>query len=536
MRVYDRWHSIPLPGVARGSNCSAGFPTPDELAASAALPGAGDCSSSDVCARYRELRLIPGAAFSCGGQLTAWLLAGEPQAAGELPQAQLWRRNGSSTYRLVAAFPINISEASASNSSRVYRWPLPEPVLVREGDALGLLHRRRRSFGLFYKEGEGPLNFLLPDLDAMSADTASLNASTHALPLISPVLAAGTDQATPTLLATPTLPATPSSAHSRKFTILGLFVAILGLAVITATVSIVAITVVWCMRMRGREKFSSAATIQLSCRMTGGAVQSDLTGGAVQSEHIKCVTGEDGHPGMQGSSSTEASVAHHSLNSGSSHLHEATTAQPVMSFNNPGPMLRSLNNPGSTQREGTRDSQFKEEEGEEEENEYVVRQLEQGPVEEENEYVVHQLIYEEGEGPVEEENEYVVHQLVYEERKGEGPVEEENEYVVRQLIYEEGEGPLEEDENKYIVRQLVYEERKGEGHYEEVGTPENSYLRILAGAGEEEPKYAEAAVLTGPEDMLYSSIGPGAGLELARLDGVCHVYEDMADREPSSQQ
>ena len=108
--------------------------------------------------RERELRIFPDISFTCSGNLTKWIVAGQTddKLGAEL---QIWRRSnvGQNNYTLVGSSVLPVSTSSFAG---VYNYtPIP-PLEFQEGDILGVYQRSGGGrVRVYYQETTGPANY-----------------------------------------------------------------------------------------------------------------------------------------------------------------------------------------------------------------------------------------------------------------------------------------------------------------------------------------------------------------------------------------
>ena len=107
--------------------------------------------------RERQLRIFPDISFTCSGNLTKWIVAGETddQLGAEL---QIWRRSnvGQNNYTFVGSSVLPVSTSSFAG---VYNYTPNPPLEFQEGDILGVYQRNGMRVKVYYQETTGPANY-----------------------------------------------------------------------------------------------------------------------------------------------------------------------------------------------------------------------------------------------------------------------------------------------------------------------------------------------------------------------------------------
>lgn len=109
--------------------------------------------------------------FNCNGAITKVVIGARnnPGQSSNPPAIQIWRNNGSGYTPSGPFIPLPYNDASiASDISTEYlRWyNLSDPVLVSEGDVLGVYHYQPTSSAdsiIYYQWYNGPANFYTSD-------------------------------------------------------------------------------------------------------------------------------------------------------------------------------------------------------------------------------------------------------------------------------------------------------------------------------------------------------------------------------------
>ena len=104
------------------------------------------------------MRIFPDISFSCSGNLTKWIVAG--QTGGNLgAELQIWRSNvGQNNYILVGS---SVLPVSISGFASVYNYTPNPPLEFQEGDILGVYQRSSGMMRVrvYYQETTGPANY-----------------------------------------------------------------------------------------------------------------------------------------------------------------------------------------------------------------------------------------------------------------------------------------------------------------------------------------------------------------------------------------
>ena len=83
-----------------------------------------------------QLVIFPHIMFTCGGQVTKWIMGGRLRSTGkEFPELQIWRPSGNNTYQIVNS--TIIFELSHEDDN-VYEYTVDPPLSFQSGDTLGL--------------------------------------------------------------------------------------------------------------------------------------------------------------------------------------------------------------------------------------------------------------------------------------------------------------------------------------------------------------------------------------------------------------
>ena len=99
--------------------------------------------------------------FTCTGLLTKWIIGGEPdKLKNPLPELQLWRANGESSYNktgvsFIAAVP------NTTMYTNVYEYILDTPLEFQAGDIFGLYKPKESDsvLNIFLQENSGPFAY-----------------------------------------------------------------------------------------------------------------------------------------------------------------------------------------------------------------------------------------------------------------------------------------------------------------------------------------------------------------------------------------
>ena len=105
----------------------------------------------------KQLRIFPDIGFTCSGNLTKWIVAGE--VGGNVgAELQIWRRGnvGQNTYTLIGSSVLPVSISGFAN---VYNYTPNSPLEFHEGDILGVYQRGGGRVKVYYQETTGPANY-----------------------------------------------------------------------------------------------------------------------------------------------------------------------------------------------------------------------------------------------------------------------------------------------------------------------------------------------------------------------------------------
>ena len=107
--------------------------------------------------RDRQQRLFPDITFTCNGFITKWIVGAEAENDDSLPELQIWRNTGGTSYTK-AGFSLLLSNTISGN---VAEYILSSPLEFQEGDILGVYQPRRGDSALvvYYQERDGPVNY-----------------------------------------------------------------------------------------------------------------------------------------------------------------------------------------------------------------------------------------------------------------------------------------------------------------------------------------------------------------------------------------
>ena len=111
--------------------------------------------------RERQLRIFPDISFTCSGNLTKWIVAGETDDNKLGAELQIWRRSnvGQNNYTLVGS---SVLPVSIRGFAGVYNYTPNPPLEFQEGDILGVYQRSGGGGGrvrVYYQETTGPANY-----------------------------------------------------------------------------------------------------------------------------------------------------------------------------------------------------------------------------------------------------------------------------------------------------------------------------------------------------------------------------------------
>ena len=135
-------------------SCTGNF-----LTRSALRQGALRVNINDAKKRDREQRLFPDITFTCNGSITKWIVGAKTENSDLLPELQIWRNNGGTSYTK-ANFSLIPSNATVIGNNVVEYIPNP-PLEFQEGDILGVYQPRQQDSALvvYYQERDGPANY-----------------------------------------------------------------------------------------------------------------------------------------------------------------------------------------------------------------------------------------------------------------------------------------------------------------------------------------------------------------------------------------
>ena len=120
-----------------------------------------EANINDVVRRVNQLRIFPDISFTCSGNLTKWIVAGE--VGGNVgAELQIWRRSNveQNTYTLIGSSVLPVSISGFAN---VYNYTPNPPLEFQGGDILGVYQRGGGGGGgrvrVYYQETTGPANY-----------------------------------------------------------------------------------------------------------------------------------------------------------------------------------------------------------------------------------------------------------------------------------------------------------------------------------------------------------------------------------------
>ncbi len=178
-------------GIPKGiavSQCSSGFPSPDQL--TAMLDG-------NVVHRnfFGRQWLFPNMNFSCEGAVTSWIIGAEwVDGRTNYTEMQIWRLTEPSgsidTYEIVGRVELRLP-VLISNDSEVYEYTVDTPMSFRAGDVIGMFEPKSAAshIQLYFKEGQGLTNyFAFSDIPFSPFTTGSHMRQDDVYPLIAVVI------------------------------------------------------------------------------------------------------------------------------------------------------------------------------------------------------------------------------------------------------------------------------------------------------------------------------------------------------------
>ena len=192
----------PCVSITDSSSCIGSFPSRSVL-----RQGALDLNINDVLRIDSEQRLFPDITFTCNGFITKWIVGAEANNGDLLPELQIWRNNGGTSYTK-AGFSLLPSNTL---SGTVAEYTLSTPLEFQEGDILGVYQPRRQDSALivYYQERDGPVNYQEGN-SAQSTVTLG-NPDQYDYPLVTVEISTGIMWCIPTILYTHS-----SSCFSQK--------------------------------------------------------------------------------------------------------------------------------------------------------------------------------------------------------------------------------------------------------------------------------------------------------------------------------
>ena len=151
--------------------------------------GALDLNINDVIRRDRQQRLFPDITFACNGFITKWIVGGEAENDNLLPELQIWRNTGGTSYTK-AGFSLLPSNTLSGN---VAEYTLSTPLEFQEGDILGVYQPRLMESALvvYYQERDGPVNYDEGN-NALSTVTLDTPHDQYDYPLVTVEISTGT--------------------------------------------------------------------------------------------------------------------------------------------------------------------------------------------------------------------------------------------------------------------------------------------------------------------------------------------------------
>ena len=163
------------------SQCTSGFISEEELA-------------TVLIGQRNQQRIIPDLRFDCDGEITKWIVGAIwSDTATLLPELQLWRLNSSrnGVYTKVGTTTLN---ATTSNSSRLYKFPVEPSLQFQTGDILGIFQPSgsQSRLRILYKLGSGnPRNYVFsppgnvtePPLETFNTSSSGIGQQ-RVLPLV----------------------------------------------------------------------------------------------------------------------------------------------------------------------------------------------------------------------------------------------------------------------------------------------------------------------------------------------------------------
>ena len=111
--------------------------------------------------RRRDLQqhLFPDITFTCNGSITKWIVGAATGAGVSLPELQIWRNVGETSYTK-ASFSILSSSTTPDNNNTVEYIPNP-PLKFQKGDIVGVYQPKNADSALivYNQEFDGPINY-----------------------------------------------------------------------------------------------------------------------------------------------------------------------------------------------------------------------------------------------------------------------------------------------------------------------------------------------------------------------------------------
>ena len=137
------------------SPCTSHFPSRSILRQSAL-----DVNINNVRIRDNQQRLFTDITFTCNGSITKWIVGGTAENGASLPELQIWRNTGATSY-IKASFSI-LPSSTAPDSNNIVEYIPNPPLEFQEGDILGVYQPRQKDSALvvYYQDRDGPVNYL----------------------------------------------------------------------------------------------------------------------------------------------------------------------------------------------------------------------------------------------------------------------------------------------------------------------------------------------------------------------------------------
>ena len=152
------------------SPCTGSF-----LSRSILMQSALDVNINNVRIRDNQQRLFTDITFTCNGSITKWIVGGTAVSGASLPELQIWRNTGATSY-IKASFSILPSSAAPDSNNIVEYIPTLHWSSRRETYWECTNPRQKDSaLVVYYQDRDGPVNYLEGNnpLSALNLGTSS---------------------------------------------------------------------------------------------------------------------------------------------------------------------------------------------------------------------------------------------------------------------------------------------------------------------------------------------------------------------------